>query len=166
MKRARLLCFFAALLLIGAASYEALAVGGWSTESTSAQGEAAPDEHYLRGKFLINASRYREAIPHFNQVVRNEAGNADAFNYLGFAHRMLGDTRRAFDNYRRALAIDPEHRGANEYLGELYLQIGELKKAEQQLRKLEEICITGCDELGALERAITRYKARSGASES
>lgn len=161
MKRG-LLCVSAVLLLICATFEEALAVGGWDTESRTAQGDSAPDEHYLRGRFLIDAGRYREAIPHFNQVVKDDASNADAFNYLGFAHRMLGDTRRAFDNYRRALAIDPEHRGANEYLGELYLQIGELEKAEQQLRKLEEICMTGCEELSELQRAIIRYRAASG----
>ena len=41
---------------------------------------------------------------------------------------------KAYGFYREALAIDPNLRGAKEYLGEFYLQIGDLKKAEQQLR--------------------------------
>ena len=52
----------------------------------------------------------------------------------------------ALPAYNKALAIDPKHRGANEYLGELYLQLGDLAKAEERLEKLDDICFYGCGE--------------------
>ncbi len=77
----------------------------------------------------------------------------------GFSHRKLGrfETARAF--YRKALKLDPNHRGAREYLGELYLTLGDIKKAERELAALEDLCIFGCEEFTDLEKAVKTYKA-------
>jgi len=56
------------------------------------------------------------------------------------------------------LAIDPEHRGANEYLGELYLQTNDLAKAKERLNKLDDICYFGCEEFDDLKSAIAAYE--------
>ena len=71
-------------------------------------------------------------------------------------------TTTAFDYYRRALAIEPRHLGANEYLGELYLETGELAKAEERLRELAIACPSGCEERDELSEAIDAYKAERG----
>jgi len=58
-----------------------------------------------------------------------------------------------------ALELKPDHRGANEYLGELYLQMGKLEKAEEQLARLDKICFFSCQELSEIQKAIQMYKA-------
>jgi hypothetical protein len=56
--------------------------------------------------------------------------------------------------YSAALALAPDHRGANEYLGEYYVETGQAAKARQQLVKLEGICKFGCEEAEELRRWI------------
>ena len=65
---------------------------------------------------------------------------------------------QALDAYQKALAINPDHLGANEYLGELFLQIGELEKARERLKKLNDICTAGCEELDDLNAAVLAYE--------
>ena len=48
------------------------------------------------------------------------------------------DLPRPFENYRLALKFDPEHRGANEYIGEAYLMDKNPAKALQLLQLTEQ----------------------------
>ena len=84
--------------------------------------------------------------------------NADLHNYLGFAYRNLKQMDLAFTHYKRALAIDPRHRGAHEYIGEAYLQVGDLAGAEKHLAALRAICLLPCEELADLEKAVTQHR--------
>jgi hypothetical protein len=59
---------------------------------------------------------------------------------------------------KAALKIDPNHLGANEYLGELYLKLKQPAKANAQLAKLEQICGTNCAEYKDLAQDIAKYK--------
>ena len=77
---------------------------------------------------------------------------------MGFAFRNLGDYGKSQTSYDQALSIDPKHKGANEYLGELYLKLGQLEKAESQLARLDDICTFGCREYDKLKAAIEAYK--------
>ncbi len=61
--------------------------------------------------------------------------------------------------YNEALRIDPKHRGALEYSGELYLILGDLAKAEQRLATLDKVCTFGCEEYTDLKKAVARFKA-------
>jgi len=110
----------------------------------------------------VKARDYRAAIRLLRDVVAKEPRNADALNYLGFSHRETGDTKRAMTYYRRALAVDPDHKGANEYLGELYVRLGDLAKAEAQLEKLDRLCSFGCPEYEELKRKVAALKRRRG----
>ncbi len=60
----------------------------------------------------------------------------------------------ALTYYTKALALDPDHKGAREYLGELYVETGQLDKAKEQLVVLTRLCPTGCEELEDLQKAI------------
>jgi tetratricopeptide (TPR) repeat protein len=60
--------------------------------------------------------------------------------------------------YDEALRIDPKHRGALEYSGELYLQTGNLEKAEQRLAALDKACFFPCSEYSDLKKAVAQYK--------
>jgi hypothetical protein len=68
-------------------------------------------------------------------------------------------------HYQQALMFNPRHRSAREHLGELYLALGELTKAEEQLTALKEICLIPCDELADLERAIAAYETAANYSD-
>ena len=70
----------------------------------------------------------------------------------------MNDTKSSMKYYRAALKIDPNHLGANEYLGELYLKLKQPAKAKAQLAKLEKICGTDCAEYKTLSRNISKYK--------
>jgi tetratricopeptide (TPR) repeat protein len=85
-------------------------------------------------------------------------------NYLGYSHRKLGHFDESLVWYQKALAANPNHRGANEYLGELYLQMGDLAKAEERLNKLDDLCFFGCEEYDDLKQEIAEYKAAQAAS--
>jgi len=111
---------------------------------------------------LVKQSQYAKAIPLLKRVVAAEPNNADAFNLLGYSHRKLGDFDAALGYYQTALKFKPQHLGANEYLGELYLQMGDLEKAEERLGVLDWACLFGCEEYTELKEAIEAYKAEHG----
>ncbi len=62
--------------------------------------------------------------------------------------------------YQKALAIKPDHRGANEYIGELYLETGKPAKARERLKVLDSACFFGCEEYDELKAAIAAYEAK------
>ncbi len=143
----------AAVLSLGLAS-AAMAAG-----STSSSTKPAKSSDFEQGVAAVKAENYERALVLLQKVVAVETQNADAWNFIGFSHRKLKHFDRALPAYNKALAIDPKHRGANEYLGELYLQIGDLTKAEERLEKLDDICFFGCEEYKDLKAAIDAYKS-------
>ena len=78
----------------------------------------------------------------------------DVYNLMGFALRKTGDRGQAMTFYRKALDFDPAHKGALEYQGELYVELGQVDKAKENVVKLERLCPTGCEELEDLREAI------------
>ncbi len=138
------------VLTVGLGS-AAMAAGSSSTSSK-------PSE-LADAETAIEAGDYNRAIGLLEKVIADDPQNADAWNFLGFSQRNLKRLDQALDAYRKALAIDPEHLGANEYLGELYLQTGDLAKAKERLEKLDDACTFGCDEFDDLHQAIEEYEA-------
>ncbi len=152
-----ILALVAALIVaVGFAAGPARAAG---LDSTPA---AKQDPNYVAAKKLIEAGTFAEAVPLLEQVVAADPKNADAYNYLGYSQRKSGDRQAALGNYQKALALQPDHRGANEYLGELYLEMGELDKAKERLDVLDSACFFGCDEYRDLKQAISTYAAKTG----
>lgn len=150
---------FLGLLAIGLAlaTGPAMAAGGGSKA-------APPDPNYAKARALIDAGSYGDAIPFLEKAVTANPKSADAYNYLGYSHRKIGQIDAALENYHRALELQPKHLGANEYLGELYLELGELAKAEERLDVLDDACFFGCEEYSELKELIKDYKKRQGAS--
>ena len=121
---------------------------------------ATRDEDYAAGKKAADAKDWTEAVRRFELAARRHPDHADLHNILAFSYRNLGRYEPAFAHYRRALELDPRHRGAHEYLGETYLLTGDLAGAERHLAALKEVCLLPCDELGLLERAIALHKQK------
>jgi hypothetical protein len=91
----------------------------------------------------------------------NETSSADWNNLMGYSLRKADPANlpEAEKFYNEALRIEPKHRGALEYSGELYLMMGNLDMAEQRLAALDKACFLPCEEYSDLKRAVARYKA-------
>lgn len=145
-----------AALVVAASAGGAFAMGNDPAPSSS---QPAGDPDYGRAKAMIEAKKYGEAIPVLQQVVARNPKNADAYNLLGFATRKSGNPQGSLQYYTTALQIDPKHLGANEYIGEAYLMLGQPQQAEQHLARLDQLCVFGCAEYRELKTAIANYKA-------
>lgn len=132
-----------------------------SPSQAKSKKEKARETDFEKAEYLIKGEKYEEAIPILQSVVADNPRDADAWNYLGFCARKLGRKEEALGYYQKALAISPNHKGAHEYLGELYLQMGDLAKAEEQLTILKGLCPSGCEELEDLEADIADHKAKA-----
>ena len=149
-----------AMTLAGALALGAVPVLAMSTNSTPA---AQQTDYFKEAKKLVDAKQYSKAIPLLKQSLAEQGDNADTLNLLGFSYRKSGDQMTALDYYTKALAKEPKHLGANEYLGELYLEMKMLPKAEERQAVLKDAC-GSCDELNELTAAIDDYKKVNGAS--
>ena len=108
------------------------------------------------GKAALQQEDWSTAIAAFEQALENLSTSADLQNFLGYAYRKSGDLSKALEHYRIALEINPDHKGALEYLGEAYITLGDLKSAKIQLERLKHLCSPiPCEELKALQQAIT-----------
>lgn len=114
---------------------------------------------YADGRKAIDARDWKSAIKLLTAAAQRDARNADIENLLGYAYRNSGQFDPAFRHYERALQLDPRHRGAHEYVGEAYLQVNNLAKAEEHLAALKSICPRVCEERDDLLKSIERYKA-------
>ena len=138
----------AAVLTVAAG--HALAV---DTEPKADSGPLAP------ARALIAEKKWAAAIDELKRV--DDKANADWNNLMGYSLRKgkTPDYAGAERYYDEALRINPKHRGALEYSGELYLMTDNLPKAEQRLATLDKICSFGCSEYTELKRAVQAYKA-------
>jgi tetratricopeptide (TPR) repeat protein len=140
-------------------SSAALAAGGGGGGGGTEASAPPADPQYTEAVAAIKAQQYAKAIPLLTAYVSRVNNDADAENYLGYASRKTGDMPAAFAHYDRALALNPKHRGAHEYIGEAYLMSGNLAKAEEHLKVLDRLCTFSCEQYRDLKAAIASYKA-------
>ena len=140
----------AGMLAMGLLSSNVGAVTGDPDPLTSTQVKA----ELAKAQASINGEQYKIAIRTLNEIVKTNPRNADAYNLLGFSYRKSKDFKRAERNYARALRINPDHKGALEYMGELFLETDRRAKAEELLARLEKLCPNGCEELEDLRGAF------------
>ena len=120
---------------------------------------AAPSDKLAAARTQLAAKNYPAALDELRKV--NDTRSADWNNLMGFALRkgQQPDLAGAERHYNEALRIDPAHKSALEYSGELYLMKGDLPTAEQRLAALDKACFVTCAEKRDLAKAIERYKA-------
>jgi tetratricopeptide (TPR) repeat protein len=117
-----------------------------------------PSGTYNDAQALIDVENFQGAIDILLPLAEAEPENPDVFNLLGYSHRKLEMYDEALGYYTTALELDPMHLGANEYLGELYLETDQPELAEERLTVLQEACPDGCEELAELDAALAAYK--------
>ena len=122
--------------------------------------EAAPlrDADYDNGVKAVKAENWPGAIDHLERAAKKYPRSADVQNLLGYANRNNGNLDRSFTHYHRALELDPEHRGAHEYIGEAWLMRGNAGKAREHLGELARLCRSACEEYRDLAHAITVFE--------
>ncbi|OKH89830.1 tetratricopeptide repeat protein [Thalassospira sp. TSL5-1] len=108
---------------------------------------------------MIDAGKYSDAIDSLKKMNKADPKNADVLNYLAYSQRKSGDMKSAEANYEKALEINPDHRGALEYQGELYIHTGRVDMAKQNLARLKDVCGTDCEQYKDLNDALNGKKS-------
>jgi tetratricopeptide (TPR) repeat protein len=119
----------------------------------------APADTLASARALIQQERWRDAITELKRI--NQTQSADWNNLMGYSHRKAKtpDYAAAQQYYDSALRIDPQHRGALEYSGELALMKNELSSAQSKLASLDKVCGKSCPEFMQLKTAISSYES-------
>ena len=108
-----------------------------------------------KGKLEKAKKRYAKAQKLLLKSNKEKPMQADTLNYLGFTTRKLGDYENGEKYYLQGLAIEPNHIGINEYLGELYVATNRLDLAKERLKILENC---NCEEYTELKQIIDGTK--------
>lgn len=165
LRRILMLTGIAAAML----SLAALFAGSAYAAGSGSSGDSGSSESYgysmkgvsknmRKAQGLIAAGEFAGALGYLETELKSKPDSADAWNLTGFASRKLGDYVRSEAAYDKALALDPKHKGALEYKGELYLTLGNLAGAEGLLARLNAQCSFNCKERDQLKQAIADYK--------
>ena len=99
--------------------------------------------------------RYEKAQKLLIKSNKKFPNKVDTLNYLGFTTRKLGDYKNGEKYYLEGLAIDPNHIGINEYLGELYVATNRHNLA---VERLEVLSNCNCQEYQELKDIIAGKK--------
>ena len=151
----------AAILALAVSSFASISLAAGSSSGSSNGGKYKNygySTEMRKATALVNQEAFADALPFLKKEVVSDPDNADAWNLIGFSSRKLGDYVTSESAYDKALAIDPNHKGALEYKGELYLTLGNLAGAEELLARLRKSCSFNCSEVNDLNDAILAYK--------
>ena len=110
-----------------------------------------------KGKLEKAQKSYAKAQKLLIKSNEKKPGQADTLNYLGFTTRKLGDFENGEKYYLQGLAIDPKHKGINEYLGELYVATNRHNLAVERLEVLKSC---NCEEYDQLKAVIAGEKSK------
>jgi tetratricopeptide (TPR) repeat protein len=87
-----------------------------------------------RGKELMAAGRFAEAIPLYRELVRALPNNPGPLMNLGLALHMSGQQREAIRQFQEVLRLNPKHLPARLFMGAAYLELKEPAEAIAALR--------------------------------
>ncbi len=135
-----------ALLLAGSAAT--------STYAFDTSPKVSKDPEFQKAKDQIEKKDWTGAVTTLEPYTTANPKNADGFNLLGFSYRHLKRYDEALVAYNKALTLDPKHRGAHEYIGEAYIELGQLDKAKEHLDALDKLCFFPCEEYSELKEAL------------
>ena len=111
-------------------------------------------EFISEAESLVKQKNFTQAMTVLTQADKTYPNNADINNWLGFSSRNLKQFSASAKYYQKALRINPNHLGALEYQGELFIQTKKIASAKKNLAKLERLCGKNCEEYLDLKKAI------------
>jgi tetratricopeptide (TPR) repeat protein len=141
------------LLATTCLAFGLIGAGAQAADTQTSPVHNARIDDFRVGKKAIDEKNWQQARDSFTKVTKDDPNNADAFSYLGFANRWLNLYPEAFVAYDRALALNPEHKGALHYSGIGYLKTGQNEKALLQHERLQKVC-ANCEETAQLSKAL------------
>ncbi|MEO5619967.1 MAG: tetratricopeptide repeat protein [Cypionkella sp.] len=145
------------IALVGLVSVSLDPIYAAGTEDDVVETEGVAD--YDKAKALIKEKEdYAAALPILEALTEAQPDYADAWNLRGFANRKLGNMEAAATAYDTALTLNPEHLGALEYQGEMFIQTGKMEEALANLVKLQSIC-GDCEQAQDLQKALAAVKS-------
>lgn len=128
--------------------------GGAGSDGGGGYGQTDIKDSMSKARSLIGKSEYKRAIRELRAIIRADYRNADAWNLAGYSNRKLGKYKKAGKAYRKALKFNPQHKGALEYQGQLFITLNKLDKARANRDQLAMLCPDGCTELNKLNTAL------------
>ena len=151
---------FLILFLLLTLSSQSFAAGTSSSDKKPSYKNAvklieAAKKYELKDKMDKALKRYKKAQKILLELDKKKPLQADTLNYLGFTTRKLGDFENGEKYYLLGLEIDPNHKGINEYLGELYVATNRMDLAKERLKVLEAC---NCEEYNELKEIIEGTK--------
>jgi predicted Zn-dependent protease len=149
------LSLIAGALLLGA-GLASVSIAFAEDDTPTPDNVANPD--YMGAKAEVDAGDYQAALTRLTVLDRETPNDPDILNLIGFSLRKTGHPDQALDYYNRALAQNPEHLDANEYLGELYLEMKQPAKAKERLAVLQNAC-GDCEAYQELKEKIAQQAA-------
>ena len=108
-----------------------------------------------KGKTDKANKKYKKALGLLLKSNKTKPNKADTLNYIGFTTRKLGDYAGGEKYYLQGLALEPNHIGINEYLGELYVVTNRIDLARERLNVLKSC---NCEEYNELKEIIEGKK--------
>ena len=113
-----------------------------------------PNAQYTRAVKFLEKESYKKAEKALKAYTKSTPEDTDGWNLYAFTNRKLGNYDKAENYYLKALELDPNNKSALEYQGELFVELGRLDEATNNLEKLKLLCQEGCLELKMLEEYI------------
>jgi predicted Zn-dependent protease len=143
-------------VLLAMAALPTMSIAFAEDDTPTPDNASNPD--YVAVKAEVDAGAYQAALTRLMALDQATPNDPDILNLIGFSLRKTGHPDQALDYYGRALAQKPDHLGANEYLGELYLELKQPAKAQERLAVLEKAC-GDCEEYQELKEKIAQQAA-------
>ena len=138
-----------------------MATAPWVVSVAADTPPAKSDPAWLTdARASIKSNNYEQALKQLQSA--NEVNSADWNNLMGYSLRKKQppDLAASEKYYQAALKIDPSHRSAMEYDGELLLMKKDLPGAEAMLARLDKACLFGCEEYSDLKASIAQYQGK------
>ena len=142
-------------------TFMTIAIAPWVVSVAADSTPAKSDPVWLSdARSSIKSNNYEQALKQLQSA--NEVNSADWNNLMGYSLRKKQppDLVSSEKYYQAALKIDPSHRAALEYYGELLLMKKDLPGAEAMLVRLDKACLFGCEEYSDLKASIARYQGK------
>ena len=138
-----------------------MSVAPWVVSVAADTAPAKSDPTWLTdARASIKSNNYDQALKQLQSA--DEVNSADWNNLMGYSLRKKQppDLAASEKYYQAALKIDPSHRSAMEYYGELLLMKQDLPGAEAMLARLDKACLFGCEEYSDLKASIAKYQGK------
>lgn len=131
-----------------------------SAQAFDSSPKVSKDPEFQKAKSQIEKKDWPAAVATLEPFTAANPKDADGFNLLGYSYRHLKRYDDALKAYNKALTLDPKHRGAHEYIGEAYIEMGQLDKAQEHLNALDKLCFFPCEEYSELKEELEEARKK------